>query len=64
MWWETISIALREIRRSVLRSSLTILGVVIGVAAVIIMVTLGKGVTAKVTSDISKLGSNLLQVRP
>jgi putative ABC transport system permease protein len=64
MLWETILLALREIRRSVLRSSLTILGIVIGVAAVITMVTLGKGATAKVTSDISKLGSNLLQVRP
>jgi putative ABC transport system permease protein len=64
MLWETILLALREIRRSVLRSFLTILGIVIGVAAVITMVTLGKGATAKVTSDISKLGSNLLQVRP
>jgi len=64
MLWETILLALREIRRSVLRSSLTILGIVIGVAAVITMVTLGKGATAKVTSDIVKLGSNLLQVRP
>jgi len=64
MLWETILLALREIHRSVLRSSLTILGIVIGVAAVITMVTLGKGATAKVTSDIAKLGSNLLQVRP
>jgi putative ABC transport system permease protein len=46
MLWETILLALREIRRSVLRSSLTILGIVIGVAAVITMVTLGKGATA------------------
>ena len=64
MLWETILLALRAIRRNVMRSSLTILGIVIGVAAVITMVTLGKGATAKVTSDISKLGSNLLQVRP
>jgi len=61
---ETVLLALREIRRNVLRSSLTILGIVIGVAAVITMVTLGGGATAKVTSDISKLGTNLLQVRP
>ena len=47
-----------------MRSALTILGVVIGVAAVITMVTLGSGATAKVTQDISKLGSNLLQIRP
>ncbi|MEW6379258.1 MAG: ABC transporter permease [bacterium] len=64
MVWDTIFLALREIRRNVLRSSLTILGIVIGVAAVITMVTLGKGATLQVTSDIAKLGSNMLQVRP
>ncbi|MEW5802541.1 MAG: ABC transporter permease [bacterium] len=64
MVWDTILLALRAIRRNVLRSSLTILGIVIGVAAVIIMVTLGKGATLQVTADISKLGSNMLQVRP
>jgi putative ABC transport system permease protein len=63
MLWETFLLAQREIRRNVLRSALTVLGVVIGVAAVITMVTLGSGATAKVTSDISKLGSNMLQVR-
>ncbi|MGE0083070.1 MAG: ABC transporter permease [Desulfococcaceae bacterium] len=57
-------LALRAIRRNVLRSFLTILGIVIGVAAVIIMVTVGQGATAKVTADISKLGSNLLIVSP
>lgn len=64
MWFQTILLALKEIRRNMMRSALTILGVVIGVAAVITMVTLGSGATAKVTEDISKLGSNLLQVRP
>lgn len=64
MLLETILLALRTIRRNVLRSSLTILGIVIGVAAVISMVTLGSGATAKVTSDISQLGSNMLHVRP
>lgn len=62
MLWETYLLAQREIRRNALRSSLTVLGIVIGVAAVIIMVTLGNGATAKVTGDISKLGSNMLQV--
>jgi ABC-type antimicrobial peptide transport system permease subunit len=61
---ETVLLALRQIRRNVLRSSLTILGIVIGVAAVITMVTLGGGATAQVASDIAKLGTNLLQVRP
>jgi putative ABC transport system permease protein len=64
MIWETFLLAEREIRRNVLRSSLTILGIVIGVAAVITMVTLGGGATAQVTADISSLGSNMLQVRP
>ncbi|MGD9210848.1 MAG: ABC transporter permease [Desulfobacteraceae bacterium] len=64
MLWETFLIAQREIRRNVMRSALTILGIVIGVAAVIIMVTLGKGATAKVTDGISKMGSNMLNVRP
>ncbi|MGA1790815.1 MAG: ABC transporter permease [bacterium] len=64
MVWDTILLALREIRRNVMRSSLTILGIVIGVAAVITMVTLGKGATLQVTSDIAKLGTNMLQLRP
>ncbi|MGC9325661.1 MAG: ABC transporter permease [Desulfomonilia bacterium] len=64
MIWETVLLALRAIRRNILRSSLTILGIVIGVAAVITMVTLGSGATAQVTEEISSLGSNMLQVRP
>jgi putative ABC transport system permease protein len=64
MWREMLSLALREIRRNVLRSSLTMLGVIIGVAAVIVMVTLGSGATAQVAQDIGKLGTNLLDVRP
>lgn len=61
---ETISLARREIQRNVLRSSLTILGIVIGVAAVITLVTLGGGATAQVTEQIASLGSNLIHVRP
>jgi putative ABC transport system permease protein len=64
MLWDTMLLSLREIRRNVMRSSLTILGIVIGVAAVITMVTLGKGATLQVTSDIAKLGTNMLQLRP
>ena len=63
MLWETIRLALRSIRRNVLRSFLTLLGIVIGVAAVIAMITIGGGTTEKVKSDISQLGSNLLVVR-
>jgi putative ABC transport system permease protein len=59
-----VFLALREIRRNALRSSLTMLGVVIGVAAVIVMVTLGSGATVQVSQEISTLGTNLLDVRP
>lgn len=64
MFLETIKLALRAIRRNLLRSFLTVLGVVIGVAAVIAMVTIGNGTTAQVSAEISKLGTNLLFVRP
>jgi len=64
MLWNALLLALREIRRNVMRSSLTILGIVIGVAAVIIMVTIGNGATARVTEEIASLGSNLLILRP
>jgi putative ABC transport system permease protein len=64
MLWDTLILAMREIRRHVLRSLLTILGIVIGVASVIIMVTLGSGATVQVTEQIASLGSNLLMVSP
>jgi putative ABC transport system permease protein len=62
MIWTTVLMALREIRRNGLRSLLTMLGVVIGVGAVIALVSVGRGATAKVTEDIAKLGKNLLTV--
>ena len=64
MLWNTLLLALRAIRRNLLRSFLTILGIVIGVAAVITMVTLGNGATQSVSDQISSMGSNLLLVRP
>ena len=64
MIWNAFILALREIRRSVMRSVLTTLGIVIGVASVIAMVMLGDATTAYVTNSISKLGSNMLIVRP
>jgi putative ABC transport system permease protein len=64
MWWQTIFLSLREIRRNLMRSILTILGIVIGVAAVITMVTLGTGATASVTSEIESMGSNLIIMTP
>jgi putative ABC transport system permease protein len=64
MLWNTLLLALREIRRNVMRSFLTVLGIVIGVASVITMVTLGNGATRKVTAQIASLGSNLLMIAP
>ncbi|MCU0958382.1 MAG: ABC transporter permease, partial [Hydrogenophaga sp.] len=64
MWLNTLVLALRSIRRNLLRSFLTILGIVIGVSAVITMVTVGNGATQAVQSQISGLGTNLLQIRP
>jgi putative ABC transport system permease protein len=64
MVWNAFVLALREIRRNMVRSFLTILGIVIGVSAVITMVTLGQGATRAVADQIASLGSNLLMIRP
>jgi putative ABC transport system permease protein len=64
MFFTTVILAIREIRRHLLRSFLTTLGIVIGVAAVVTMVTLGKGATEAVAQQISSLGANILQIRP
>jgi putative ABC transport system permease protein len=57
-------LALRAIRRNLMRSTLTTLGIVIGVASVIVMVNLGSSATAQVSQEIASLGSNLLMVTP
>jgi putative ABC transport system permease protein len=64
MWWTTLQLAWRELRANVLRSLLTTLGIIVGVAAVVIVVTLGQGLTVKVTADIASMGRNLLFVLP
>ena len=64
MLWETVRLALTAIRRNVLRSFLTVLGVVIGVAAVIAMVTVGQGSSQQVAASVESLGTNVLIVRP
>ncbi|NCB11132.1 MAG: FtsX-like permease family protein [Erysipelotrichia bacterium] len=56
-------IAIKEIKRNLLRSFLTILGIVIGVASVIAMVMIGDGTTANVQQSITKLGTNMLTLR-
>ncbi|ONF96463.1 ABC transporter permease [Sphingomonas jeddahensis] len=64
MFGTVFVLAIRSIRRHLLRSFLTILGIVIGVAAVVAMVTLGKATTSAVQQQISALGTNVLQIRP
>ena len=57
-------LALRAIARSKLRASLTVLGILIGVAAVVVVVALGTGVRQKVLGEISTLGANLIYIFP
>jgi len=64
MLWNAFLLALRELRRNKMRSFLTMLGIIIGVAAVITLVTLGGGATKQVTQQIASLGSNMLMIRP
>ncbi|MCW2570076.1 MAG: hypothetical protein JWO88_134, partial [Frankiales bacterium] len=62
--FETFRSALEALRSHRLRSALTMLGILIGIAAVILTVGLGQGAQAQVQAQISKLGSNLLVVTP
>ena len=64
MFWESILIAFEGLRANKLRSALTMLGIIIGVGAVVAMVSIGLGVQQKVESSIASLGSNLLIVSP
>ena len=60
----TIRVALRALRRNAMRSVLTALGIIIGVAAVIAMVGIGNGAKAQVESSIASLGQNIISVFP
>ncbi|MCC6157896.1 MAG: ABC transporter permease [Deltaproteobacteria bacterium] len=64
MLWNTVILALRAIRRNLLRSFLTTLGIVIGIAAVITLVTLGNGATKSVSDQIAAMGTNQLMMIP
>ena len=64
MLWNIFTLALCEIRRNLKRSFLTTLGIVISVAAVIVMVAIGGGATVQVAEQIASLGSNLLVITP
>jgi putative ABC transport system permease protein len=61
---ESVRVALTAIRANRLRSSLTVLGVVIGVLSVVLLVAVGSGARAVVTAGVEDLGSNLLLVAP
>jgi putative ABC transport system permease protein len=63
-WFETLRTGLNGIRTHRLRSFLTVLGILIGIAAVILTVGLGEGAQAQVGSEITALGTNLLTVTP
>lgn len=60
--WGTFKIALRALSRNKMRSSLTMLGIIIGVGAVIAMVGIGQGASASIQASISNLGNNMLNV--
>ncbi len=62
MLYSVFMLALRSVQRNMLRSFLTMLDIVIGVAAVITMVTLGNGATQAIRAQISGLGTNLLVI--
>ena len=64
MLWDAVQLAFTAIVRNKLRSFLTVLGVVIGVAAVIAMVTVGAGSSAQVSASVERLGTNVLVIRP
>ncbi len=62
--WLTIRSALRILRRNPLRAGLTMLGIIIGIGAVVAMVSLGQGATASVQAEISSLGTNVMIIVP
>jgi putative ABC transport system permease protein len=61
---ENMLMAVRNLKNNKVRSLLTMLGIIIGVAAVIVMVALGEGAKKKITDSITAMGSNLLMVSP
>jgi putative ABC transport system permease protein len=62
--WLTILSAIRILRRNPLRAGLTMLGIIIGIGAVVAMVSLGQGATASVQAEIASLGTNVLIIIP
>src|ERR1700730_12352372 len=63
-YYRTLRMALHALRRNVMRSALTTLGIVIGVAAVIAMMEIGQGSSAAVQKTIESMGANNLLIQP
>jgi len=64
LFWKVIQTAFRGIAANKMRSFLTMLGIIIGVAAIIAMISVGEGAKRQVTESIKRFGTNLLRVRP
>jgi ABC-type antimicrobial peptide transport system permease subunit len=62
--YRTISLALRALRRNPMRATLTTLGIIIGIAAVIVMMEIGSGATAAIQKSIASMGSNMIMIQP
>src|SRR5437660_615650 len=62
--WAILKVALRALGRNKMRSALTMLGIIIGVGAVIAMVSIGQGAQSTIQAQIQSMGSNILQVEP
>src|SRR5262245_11119654 len=63
-FWSSLVIALRMVRRNKLRAGLTVIGITIGIAAVVTMIALGQGARSSVSSSVASLGANVLFVIP
>jgi ABC-type antimicrobial peptide transport system, permease component len=62
--WAILKIAIRALTRNKMRSALTMLGIIIGVGAVIAMVSIGQGAQSMIQTQIGSMGSNMLFVQP
>ena len=63
-WWESFRTARRALRANMMRSFLTMLGIIVGVASVITMVAVGAGAQTQIAEQIRTLGANVLMIQP
>jgi|688.fasta_scaffold00028_24 putative ABC transport system permease protein len=63
-WWDIFRIAIRSLRKNKMRAGLTVLGVVIGIAAVTTMVSIGQSASALVQGQFQALGTNVIVILP